>query len=135
MVSEIVRTVDNARPGLGEKIVMTAAHQVIFNSPVFGPLNQHALYRQENQQATAVFGRERTSAAVSDPSPKRVKVSIPVGGESMELIYCGPALPGWAKPVLKSLPERWGSGPAWDSYRATPTRLHLVVDCSMRCPL
>jgi hypothetical protein len=29
--------------------------------------------------------------------------------------------------VLKSLPERWGSGPAWDSYRAIPTRLHLVV--------
>ena len=106
---------------------MAAAHQVIFSAPVFGPRNQQALYRHENHQTTDVFSRERTSAAVSDPGPRRVKVLIPIGGESIELTYCGPSLPAWAKPVLKSLPERWGAGPAWDSHRAVPTRLHLVV--------
>jgi hypothetical protein len=105
---------------------MATAHTDI-SAPVFGPQNEQVLSIQERRQSSEVFARERTSTAASDRGIHGVKVLILIGSESIELMYWGPSLPAWAEPVLRSLPERWGRGLAWDSYGAVPTRLHLVI--------
>jgi hypothetical protein len=95
---------------------------------VFGPQNQQAISSVgDNQRTDALARRERRATTASETLPHRVTVRIPLNGESVELAYLDSALPEWAKPVLASLPDRWGATPGWDGYLAKPTSLQLVV--------
>jgi hypothetical protein len=38
----------------------------------------------------------------------------------------GRGLPEWAAPTLRSLSERWGMEPGWDTYNAEPTDARLA---------
>jgi hypothetical protein len=105
---------------------MATAFEVPVGASVFAPRNLRASYGRE-YQTSDVFARERTSAAVSDANSARIKVQLSIAGELIELTYCGSELPEWATPVLRSLPERWGATPGWDTYQAVPTRLSHVV--------
>jgi hypothetical protein len=96
---------------------MAALPYSIGGTPVFSRNDRYSLHVLE-----------RTAAALSEPGPHGVRVVIPIGADSIELIYRGKAMPRWAETVLRSLPERWGSYPGWDGHAAVPTHRRFVVD-------
>ncbi len=61
------------------------------------------------------------------------RIVVVLGVHEVALIYRrGERLPQWLAPVLRSLEERWGKEPGWDSYGAKPTDLkhaQRLLDC------
>lgn len=130
MDCEVVRILDDRAHAqdLEKEVTMATVAYNFYQTDVFGPQNQQAISSLVNNQSTDVFARrERRATAASEPLPHRVKVRIPLDGESIELTYLDSVLPAWAEPVLSSLPERWGATPGWDGYHARPTSVQLVV--------
>jgi hypothetical protein len=70
-----------------------------------------------------VFARWERQTAAFSPELKQRAVSIQFGDRRCVFTYpdsgAEPRL--WVGPVLRSLSERWGVKPGWDSYDAKPT--------------
>jgi len=73
------------------------------------------------QHADVFARRQRRPIAVLPP--RKPDVVLQAGGQTVQLVYSESEnrLPSWAIPVLRSLAERWGTEPGWDSYDAKPT--------------
>jgi hypothetical protein len=70
-----------------------------------------------------VFARRESQATVFFPAPKQSTVHIQFGDRRGVVTYPSSAAEPrpWVAPVLRSLSERWGVKPGWDSYDAKPT--------------
>jgi hypothetical protein len=70
-----------------------------------------------------VFARRERQSTVFFPEFKRRIVHIQVGDRRGVVTYPGSGAEPqpWLAPVLRSLSERWGVKPGWDSYDAKPT--------------
>ncbi len=101
---------------------MAATHR----TDVYAPQHEQVL-ASATQWADAFAQQERRSTI--SIQPRRVTIRLPIDGGQVELTYnsVGEGLPRWAKPVLQSLAERWGSTPGWDTYHAKPTSQTHVV--------
>lgn len=110
---------------------MSAVTENIFGrtSAFAPPLLREPSNAATTQRADVFARRERYTAAVSLPEPKRIVVDLQIGDQSVQLTCSdfGSGLPSWVEPVLRSMEERWGRVPGWDSYDAKPTDLHHAI--------
>lgn len=107
---------------------MAAAAYIFDQTDVFAPKAQYPISSAVRYQETDAFARrERHITSVSDCRRPQTKINIALDGETVSLTYNDSDLPKWARPVLSSLPERWGIESGWDGHRAVPTNLNLVV--------
>jgi len=77
-----------------------------------------------------VFARRERQSAVLYHQPKIKTVYVEYHNRSSVVSYPDPGtekLPSWFVPVLRSLLERRGVSPGWDSYDAKPTDAELAA--------
>jgi hypothetical protein len=108
---------------------MASTADALYQTAVFGQKQVMVASSASTEQADVFARRERNATLTTLPEPRRLIVRLAVDGKSIEFTYTtlGGGLPPWADPVLKSLSERWGARPGWDSYQARPTNQRLVV--------
>jgi hypothetical protein len=89
-------------------------------APHMGQLDRSAA---TTPHADVFARRERQPTALSPLEPKLTTVSIQFKNTVIFITYpdSGAGLPPWVIPVLRSLSERRGTKPGWDSYDAKPT--------------
>ena len=80
-------------------------------------------------RADILARRDRHPTALSLVPRKSPTVNLQIGDNSVVLTIedYGTGVPAWTDPVLRSLSERWGLSPGWDSYNAKPTKMEHVV--------
>ena len=83
----------------------------------------------QHADVLALPERQSTWFSLTVPRPKRISVSLQIGDQTTVLTYpdFGAGLPAWADPVLRSLSQRWGVKPGWDTYDAKPTAMEHIV--------
>jgi hypothetical protein len=101
---------------------MATATDALYRTDVFAP--QGIVISTATTQLADVFARRERP-----PAQRRFVVQLPIDGQTIKFTYTtfDSTLPRWADVVLRSLAERWGAQPGWDSYKATPTTPFLVV--------
>ena len=110
-------------------MISTGPEEAFDRIDVFAPQERRLFANAATAQCADVFARlERRETTISI-EPRRLPVRFFVDGRPIEFTYTnfGTGLPNWAGPVLRSLAERWGARPGWDSYQAEPTKPHLAA--------
>lgn len=110
---------------------MSAIAERLFDTSACASRLRHLDTTAAPNQQTDVFARdERQSTAFSLAAPTRISIVVHRRlGDPIVLTYLnfGTGLPAWADFVLRSLAERWGVKPGWDSYDAKATDRENVV--------
>ena len=105
-----------------EKRIVNANALSLKNGSAFAPTQRRDLTNVTNLQTNADAFAYRNIAVAADAELH--SVSVVLGGRDAALTYPrGYVLPRWLVPVLRSMEERWGREPGWDSYSAEPTSL------------
>lgn len=105
-----------------EKRIVNANALSLKNGSAFAPTQRRDLTNVTNLQTNANAFAYRNIAVAADA--ENHSVSVILGGRGAALTYPrGYVLPRWLVPVLRSMEERWGREPGWDSYSAEPTSL------------
>jgi hypothetical protein len=102
------------------------------DTTAFAPRLARSAISAATVQHADVFARDErqsTAYSFSQTKPRPIEPLLQIGDQSVVIIDLdfGSGLPTWADPVLRSLSERWGVKPGWDSYDAQPTSIEHVV--------
>lgn len=103
---------------------MSAVREDIYcGTSALAPELRYPLNDATTTQHADVFARRQRRPTAVLPSEPRRDVVLQVGRQTVQLAYSesGNRLPSWVLTVLRSLAERWGTEPGWDSYDAKPT--------------
>ncbi len=110
---------------------MSAVAERLFDTSACASRLRHLDTAAAPNQQTDVFARdERQSTAFYLAAPRPISIVLhPPLGDPIVLTYLdfGTGRPAWADSVLRSLAERWGVKPGWDSYDAKATDREYVV--------